>query len=618
MNKIIRYAKIAIAALVTVAMGACTSDYEYDTPEALKGAQVYFSNTLPSKIEVNKEAGNFDVTLSRQNTEGELTVPLMFTADEGNIYTVPSTVTFADGEATANIHITFNPDELVYGNYVGGTISFDADNFSTPYGATSYKFTAGASAYVDVAGGKGNFRDGIISSLYGIEMLDWDVQIQQDAHNPGIYRVVAPYGQKGWSGANPWYTAFDENESNTDMIIDATDPDFVYIKGTFNTGVTLNSSDGVISYLSFIQSNLDNGVSLDVIKAKKPEWFGTFKDGVFTFPAGKTAYACLNGEPVAYANADGMLRVAMPGVVLKDYSVGVEYLGRMTDTNDNDNAIFNLTFGADVTTVKYALVKEGEDLNKTESGIIDGSVEATEISEAGRVEVPFEESGNYYLVTVSYENGEAKGADATPVTLKSSKDAEEQFEEVAYGVFTMGVKDVSAPFFESGAIGCFVDKIGGQSPYAGEATLLQSKSDPSHFRITPWLNKGYDFDFTWNQETGAISVTNLDCGIEGNNNGDHIMVDDVLTIAGEQNTNALGLGNSYSNNVLTFNLAYHLGTSFLAIEQEQFEITATAESAAKKNTNKVAASHFRNNKHVVGKSYQMNKKFVNCKTIRLK
>ena len=123
-----------------------------------------------------------------------------------------------------------------------------------------------------------------------------------------------------------------------------------------------------------------------------------------------------------------MLRVAMPGVVLKDYSVGVEYLGRMTDTNDKDNAVFNLTFGADVTTVKYALVKEGEDLNKTEIGIIDGSVEATEISEAGRVEVPFEESGNYYLVTVSYENGEAKGADATPITLKSSKDAEEQFD----------------------------------------------------------------------------------------------------------------------------------------------------------------------------------------------
>ena len=619
MNKIFRYAKIAVAALVTVAMAACTSDYEYDTPEALKGAQVYFSNTLPSKIEVNKESGNFDVTLSRQNTEGELTVPLMFTADEGNIYTVPSTVTFADGEATANIHITFNPDDLVYGNYVGGTISFDADNFSTPYGATSYQFKAGASAYEDVEGGKGKFRDGLISALYGIEVLEYDVQIQQDAHTPGIYRVVAPYCQKGWSGANPWYTAFDENESNTDMIIDATDPDFVYIKGTFNTGVTLNSSDGVLSAISYVQYLLDKGNSLDLIKSEMPELFGTFKDGVFTFPAKSILLYFGSGGDLYYGNTDGMLRVAMPGVVLKDYSVGVEYLGRMTDINDKDNAVFNLTFGADVTTVKYALVKEGEDLDKTASGIIDGSVEATEISEAGRVEVPFEESGNYYLVTVSYENGEAKGADATPITLKSSKDAEEQFEEVAYGVFTLGVEDISGPFFpKEGPMGCFLEKLGGTSPYPSEATLLQSKSDPTHFRITPGLNEGYDFDFTWNKETGVISVSNNNSGVTGNEAGDKIIVDDVATIIGYPDASAAGVLNSYHENVFTFNLVYHLGNGIFAMEKETFEITATAENAAKKGVNRVAASHCSFNKLFTGKPYQLNKKLVNSKKVHLR
>lgn len=596
-------------------MAACTSDYEYDTPEALKGAQVYFSNTLPSKIEVNKESGNFDVTLSRQNTEGELTVPLMFTADEGNIYTVPSTVTFADGEATANIHITFNPDDLVYGNYVGGTISFDADNFSTPYGATSYQFKAGASAYEDVEGGKGKFRDGLISALYGIEVLEYDVQIQKDAHTPGIYRVVAPYGQKGWSGANPWYTAFDENESNTDMIIDATDPDFVYIKGTFNTGVTLNSSHGVLSAISYVQYLLDDGKTLDEVKAEMPELFGTFKDGVFTFPAKSILLYFGSGGDLYYGNTDGMLRVAMPGVVLKDYSVGVEYLGRMTDTNDKDNAVFNLTFGADVTTVKYALVKEGEDLDKTASGIIDGSVEATEISEAGRVEVPFEESGNYYLVTVSYENGEAKGADATPITLKSSKDAEEQFEEVAYGVFTLGVEDISGLFFpEEGPLGCFLEK----SPYPSEATLLQSKSDPTHFRITPWLIDGYDFDFTWNKETGVISVSNNNSGVTGNEAGDKIIVDDVATMLGAANASAAGVLNSYHENVFTFNLVYHLGNGIFAMEKETFEITATAENAAKKGVNRVAASHCSFNKLFTGKPYQLNKKLVNSKKVHLR
>ena len=618
MNKIFRYAKIAIAALVTVAMGACTSDYEYDTPEALKGAQVYFNNTLPSKIEVNKESGNFDVTLSRQNTEGELTVPLMFTADEGNIYTVPSTVTFADGEATANIHVTFNPDELVYGNYVGGTISFDADNFSTPYGATSYKFTAGASAYEDVPGGKGKFRDGLISAAYRIEVLEYDVQIQEDAHTPGIYRVVAPYGQKGWSGATPWYTAFDENENNTDMIIDATDPDYVYIKGTFNTGVTLNSGAGVVSAISYVQFLLNNGNALDLIKAKKPELFGTFKDGVFNFPA-KSILMYFGADGPYYGNTDGMLRVAMPGIVLKDYSVGVDYLGRLTDTNDKDNAVFNLTFGADVTTVKYALVKEGTDLDATASGIIDGSIEATEIAEAGRVEVPFEESGNYYLVTVSYENGEAKGADATPITLKSSKDAEEQFEEVAYGVFTLGVEDISGPFFkEQGPMGCFLEKVGGKSPYPSEATLLQSKSDPTHFRITPWLVDGYDFDFTWNKETGVISVSNNNSGVKANQAGDQIIVDDVATILGDANASTAGVLNSYQENVFTFNLVYHLGGDIFAMEKETFEITATAENAAKKGVNRVAASHHSFNKLFTGKSYQLNKKLVNSKKVHLR
>ena len=272
-----------------------------------------------------------------------------------------------------------------------------------------------------------------------------------------------------------------------------------------------------------------------------------------------------------------------------------------------------------MTTVKYALVKEGEDLNKTESGIIDGSVEATEISEAGRVEVPFEESGNYYLVTVSYENGEAKGADATPITLKSSKDAEEQFEEVAYGVFTLGVEDISGPFFpEEGPMGCFLEKIGGTSPYPSEATLLQSKSDPTHFRITPWLNDGYDFDFTWNKETGVISVSNNNSGVTGNQAGDKVIVDDVATMIGDANASAAGVLNSYQKNVFTFNLVYHLGDSFFAMEKETFEITATAENAAKKGVNRVAASHRSFNKFFTGKSYQLNKKLVNSKKVHLR
>lgn len=90
MKKIFQYTKFAVWGVLMVAVAACTEkEYAYDTPEALKGAQVYFSNVLKSQIEVDKAAGQFDITINRQNSAGSVTVPLTFTPDEGNIYVVP-------------------------------------------------------------------------------------------------------------------------------------------------------------------------------------------------------------------------------------------------------------------------------------------------------------------------------------------------------------------------------------------------------------------------------------------------------------------------------------------------------------------------------------------------
>lgn len=54
------------------------------------------------------------------------------------------------------------------------------------------------------------------------------------------------------------------------------------------------------------------------------------------------------------------------------------------------------------------------------------------------------------------------------------------------------------------------------------------------------------------------------------------------------------------------------------MEKETFEITATAENAAKKGVNRVAASHRSFNKLFTGKPYQMNKKLVNSKKVHLR
>ena len=87
---------------------------------------------------------------------------------------------------------------------------------------------------------------------------------------------------------------------------------------------------------------------------------------------------------------------------------------------------------------------------------------------------------------------------------------------------------------------------------------------------------------------------------------------------GDANASAAGVLNSFKENVFTFNLVYHLGESIFAMEKETFEITATAENAAKKGVNKVAASHRSFNNFFTGKSYQMNKKLVNSKKVHLR
>lgn len=43
-------------------------------------------------------------------------------------------------------------------------------------------------------GQKGYFRDGIVASLYGLDVMTYQVEVQENVLTPGKYRVIAPYG----------------------------------------------------------------------------------------------------------------------------------------------------------------------------------------------------------------------------------------------------------------------------------------------------------------------------------------------------------------------------------------------------------------------------------------
>lgn len=166
MKNILRFSYMVLVSLVAFAISSCTSDYDY-TGAPKVANEVYFSNTQQSKIELSKSNSSFVVTLHRVETKGELTVLLNYTPDEGSIFSVPNHVTFADGEAEAPITITYNPEDLQYGTYNGGTISVANEDYDTTYGIGSFTFEAGATEWMDINTNKstGAFRDDAISSL---------------------------------------------------------------------------------------------------------------------------------------------------------------------------------------------------------------------------------------------------------------------------------------------------------------------------------------------------------------------------------------------------------------------------------------------------------------------
>lgn len=580
---------MVLLSLVAFAISSCTSDYDY-TGAPKVANEVYFSNTQQSKIELSKSNSSFVVTLHRVETKGELTVLLNYTPDEGSIFSVPNHVTFADGEAEAPITITYNPEDLQYGTYNGGTISVANEDYDTTYGIGSFTFEAGATEWMDINTNKstGAFRDDAISTLLGIDSPTFEVKIQKSVVEEGKYRILNPY--KAWADEYA-----EKNEATYDgadhyWVINATDPDYVYFEPC-ETGVDLGL--GAVTATSFVANYLSQGVTLDKIKAAKPELFGKLEKGVITMPA--KSLLLLMGDKGYYGGTNGLFSVALPGNVIADYRVEAAYKGRFTDANDNDFAQVTMTLSNDVAKVKYALVPASSDLNATVSGIVDGSVASQEVSASGDVQVPFDETGKYVLVMVMYNaNDEAVGSDVLNLSLKSSKDAAEVWNDVAAGTVTIGVKSYGSILFQKDP-GVLMGE-----PVVTEGVLSQSGSDPTKFRITPFAVEKAPLEFTV-AEDGSITVETQETGL-ALQDGTAILVTDIVTYLGaDSDTGKLfaskGFISKYDNSkkfYTFFNIYTDASDNAFAFESDTFEVTDEGEAkihAAFAKAKKAAAHH---------------------------
>ena len=397
---------LVIATLALVGFTACSSDDNDYQKASVSGEQVYFSNETATTVNVTKDATSFSIPVLRVNTAGALNVALTVT-DESGLFTIPSSISFADGESKATLTIGYDPTKLEYDDYKTISLAIADEQLKTVYGMSAIKLSVGIkSPWVPL--GKGSITDDIVASIFSVPNYTWEVQIEENGAQPGFYRVINPYNTD----------AYPLNEDNaytisTDphyLYVHAEDPDAVYI-ALFATGISLNESYGEVSFQSLGNYYITAG-GKSVADIKAAGHVGTLKEGVISFPVKELLWGMAlygGGSVTYYANSHGLFSIVLPGYSKKDYSVGVEFNGIFTDVAGQAHAVAQIDLGADATNVKAVVLEADADDSAVADALASGDLEGVSV-EAGSNNLPIAEglTGKLQIVVAVIEEGEVK------------------------------------------------------------------------------------------------------------------------------------------------------------------------------------------------------------------
>ncbi len=402
-----------LAALFAMAtLYSCQDDAAvYEPAEKLANDQVYFPSTNSLSINASGLASSYEIAIARVKSDNAATVPLTLTGGNG-LYSIPASVNFNAGQTSTTFDLTYDPEEVGYDNFNDLVISV-GEAYKTPYGITDYAFTIGIPAPWKSLG-TGTIVDGFVSGFFGVANVSWAVEIQENDLQPGFFRLVNPYtADYPYNAPGDWDTTQDYF-----FEIHAENPDAVYINMQ-TTGMDWGYGKFIMGSLAGYYMSRGETLEQQIAAGRT----GTFKDGVITFPPSTLAVGMVdyNAGALRVANSAGSFMVIMPGVVLADYSIDVTYLGRFTNTDEENFAVAEVTFGADVETAKVAMV-EGNNINAAIAGISDGSIESIELEASGTVQFPVESDGRYSIVAISYagDEGQEVGYDTFDFSLGAS------------------------------------------------------------------------------------------------------------------------------------------------------------------------------------------------------
>ena len=488
------FGALTITALA-LGFAACSDDDDNELPSLLTeeisagDGDVYFSDELETTIDVSKSESSYTVPLLRVDTSSSLSVALDVEQEDGSIFTVPTSVTFAEGSSEAEIVLTYDPDDVEYGTYETITISIADEDLTTAYGASSYTFEIGATEWASL--GTGQYREDLISTFWSVDNVVYEVEIEYSVIQDGLYRLVYPYGE-----AYPYNESYDDGTAwdlttTYYMTIDASDPDYVWVYESYQG---IDWGYGNILIMSYVAYYINyGGYELDYLKSAVPSYFGTLEDGIITMPTNSMLINMSEySSSIYYSNTNGMFAVALPGYSIGTYEVDFTKNGTYVSSDGTEYIVGQFTFSEDIASIRYAVTTDADEVDAIYEGISDGTGEYAELdddSEEVQIEAT-DGTATYYIVIVGYDSsGSEKYSAVETLKYTSVLAAAETWTEIAYGIYDYEAYDMYG--------------YGGMTSGSAEASLYQSDSDASRYAVSPW----------WAADEGLIFTLNSDYSV---------------------------------------------------------------------------------------------------------
>lgn len=247
--------------------------------------------------------------------------------------------------------------------------------------------------------GTAEFTDDIIPAMFQVQTATYNLVAEQDALNPGYYRLLDPYGPESYFGerlskfTTPGYTG-----TGRALVIDATDPRNVIIEPS-PLGISMDGEELFIesySYLEKIGEVPEGFVSENNLQ-------GINKEGIITFPTPGSLWVStpsLDMQGKGYrANPNGALRIKLPGA--KDYTL--ELLTASWCSDDDGNVIISPWGGADVAYVKAGLVADPTDKQAISAILTSDQRLESRKGTVLKIDGEFGPNEVYYVIGVSFD-----------------------------------------------------------------------------------------------------------------------------------------------------------------------------------------------------------------------